>query len=86
MEGSEELDRRTRPVFVRSQADSVLLSDRVLANLLVSESHYAFKVSDYMAQVQRSLAVNHRKIVTDWMLEVCQESTLAPQVTASSRP
>ena len=86
MEGSEEVDRRTRPVFVRSQADSVLLSDRVLANLLVSESHYAFKVSDYMAQVQRSLAVNHRKIVTDWMLEVCQESNLAPQVTASSRP
>ena len=81
MDGSEELDRRTRPVFVRSQADSVLLSDRVLANLLVSESHYAFKVSDYMAQVQRSLAVNHRKIVTDWMLEVCQESNLAPQVT-----
>ena len=32
MDGSEELDRRTRPVFVRSQADSVLLSDRVLAN------------------------------------------------------
>jgi len=84
MEGSEEVDRRTRPVFVRSQADSVLLSDRVLANLLVSESHYAFKVSDYMAQVQRSLAVNHRKIVTDWMLEVCQESNLAPQVFLSS--
>ena len=73
-------EKLTRPVFVKSQADKVLLSDRVLHNLLVSECHYENKSSDYMKQIQQHIVISHRKIVTDWMLEVCQESNLASQV------
>jgi len=74
------------PMFVRSQPDPVLLSDiRVLHNLLVSESHHQRAVvRDYMAQVQQLITPNHRKIVTDWMLEVCQSEGLAPGVFLSS--
>ena len=74
------------PMFVRSQPDPVLLSDiRVLHNLLVSESHHQrLMVRDYMAQVQTLITPNHRKIVTDWMLEVCQSEDLAPGVFLSA--
>ena len=70
------------PMFVRSQPDPVLLSDiRVLHNLLVSESHHQrVRVRDYMAQVQQLITPNHRKIVTDWMLEVCEDQHFHPEV------
>ena len=60
------------PLFVRSEPDPALLSDlRVLDNLLVSEAHHERRrVRDYMLSVQDRLTPNHRKIVTDWMLEV----------------
>ena len=60
------------PLFVRSQPDPALLTDlRVLDNLLVSEAHHERRrVRDYMLSVQDRLTPNHRKIVTDWMLEV----------------
>ena len=82
METEEEMKTKTlsKPIFVKSQSDKVLLSERVLHNLLLSECHYDNKCSDYMTQVQKHILVNHRKIVTDWMLEVCQESHLASQV------
>ena len=37
-----------------------------------------------MQHVQEHLAPHHRKIVTDWMLEVCQEQKCFPQVFLSS--
>ena len=82
MEPEEEIRKKSlsKPTFVKSQSDKVLLSDRVLHNLLLSECNYDNKISDYMTQVQKHILVNHRKIVTDWMLEVCQESQLASQV------
>ena len=82
MEPEEEIKNKTlsKPIFLKSQSDRVLLSDRVLHNLLLSECHYNNKCSDYITQVQKHILVNHRKIVTDWMLEVCQESQLASQV------
>ena len=71
------------PLFVRSQPDPALLNDlRVLDNLLVSEAHHERRrVRDYMLSVQDRLTPNHRKIVTDWMLEVSySESKKSPLI------
>ena len=64
-----------RPPFVRSCSDRVLLSQRVLDNLLASEVQYKNQTGsgDYMSRVQVQILVHHRKIVTDWMLELCQD-------------
>ena len=74
------------PMFVRSHPDPALLTDtRVLHNLLVTESHHMrLRVRDYMAVVQDLITPHHRKIVTDWMLEVCQSEGLAPGVFLSA--
>ena len=64
-----------KPAFVRSCSDRVLLSQRVLDNLLASEVQYKNQTGsgDYMSRVQVQILVHHRKIVTDWMLELCQD-------------
>ena len=53
------------PIFVRSCLDNVLLGDRVLQNLLDSEEVY-FKLNS------PKLEKEEWKLVTEWMLEVCQ--------------
>ena len=79
---SERKVRKTK--FVNPSTDLVLLSGRVLDNLLVSEQLHDQLHGDYMEHVQECLAPHHRKIVTDWMLEVCQEEECPPQVFLSS--
>ena len=77
-------DAVKRPKFLPSLPDPVLHSTRVLHNLLLSECLYSSTISkDYMKEVQEYLAPHHRKIVTDWMLEVCQEQKCSPQVFLS---
>ena len=83
-ESLQNNNKYSRPGFVRSHLDDVLLGDRVLHNLLVSELHYKLRVGDYMRQIQETITPNHRKIVADWMLEVCQSESLAPSVFLSS--
>ena len=74
-------DEVKRPKFTPSTSDPVLHSPRVLHNLLLSECLTSLPMSkDYMKEVQEFLAPHHRKIVTDWMLEVCQEQKCSPQV------
>ena len=73
-----------RPHFTHSSPDPVLHSGRVLQNLLLQECLYCPLSPDYMEEVQEYLAPHHRKIVTDWMLEVCQEQKSYPQVFLSS--
>ena len=74
------------PMFVRSHPDPALLTDtRVLANLLVTESHHMrLRVRDYMAVVQELITPHHRKIVTDWMLEVCQVNEISNPCNAEN--
>ena len=67
-----------RPPFVRSCSDRVLLSSRVLANLLVAESESKAREVE-----GSSILAHHRKILTDWMLEVCQDHC-SPQVFLSA--
>merc|ERR1712088_218197 len=60
--------------------DKNLVKDqRVLENMLSSEEEH--RVLDYCGTgVQREVAPHMRKIVTDWMLEVCEDQQCQPQV------
>jgi len=56
-----------------AQKDPVLLlDDRVFQTMLKSELR-CLPLPDYMANVQPELTPNLRKIVVDWMWEVCEE-------------
>ena len=73
-----------KTIFVRSCHDLVLTEDRVLENLLVSEREYHSRAGDHMELVQQNMMKEHRKVLTDWMLEVCQVHRSSSQVFLSS--
>lgn len=59
---------------VKADHDSVILQDdRVLQNLLRNEERYLPCTADYFKYVQVEVKPHMRKIVADWMLDVCQE-------------
>ena len=65
--------------ITNAMVDPVLLKDsRVLANML----NYEISVSkiDYCSSLQTHIAPHMRKIVTDWMLEVCEDQQCQPEV------
>ena len=72
--------KRHQRLFVPAHRDRVLVRDhRVRENLLMAES--SKKVVDYCGTgVQREVAPHMRKIVTDWMMEVCEDQQCQPQV------
>merc|ERR1712083_1257207 len=64
---------------IESHVDSIMLSDnRVLENMLNAEIEIS--VEDYCARKESNLAPHMRKIVTDWMLEVCEDQQCKPEV------
>ncbi|KAK0182974.1 hypothetical protein PV327_001053 [Microctonus hyperodae] len=64
----------------RAYADPALLDDeRVLQNLLKTEERYA-PSSSYFECVQRDISPLMRKIVAEWMLEVCEEQRCQDEV------
>ena len=66
---------------VKAQIDPSLTEDkRVILNLLKSEQRYLPKYPDYFRTVQAEVKPHMRKIVSDWMLEVCQELGCPPEV------
>ena len=67
-------------IDVQPMVDKNLVKDqRVLENMLTSEMEH--KVIDYCGTgLQREVAPHMRKIVTDWMLEVCEDQQCQPQV------
>jgi len=66
---------------VNAQIDPTLVEDnRVLSNLIRNESRYLPKYPDYFRSVQVEVKPHMRKIVSDWMLEVCQEMNCPPEV------
>ena len=66
---------------VRSIKDSVLLKDhRILPNLLKYEDLSIPSIPDYMKNIQPELTPSMRKIVTEWMLQVCQECQCSADV------
>ena len=57
-------------IDVEPMLDKVILTDeRVLENMLNAEKEVT--VEDYCANKDSNLAPHMRKIVTDWMMEVC---------------
>jgi len=59
---------------VKADCDSIILrDDRVLQNLLRNEDRYLPLTPDYFKYVQVEIKPHMRKIVADWMLDVCQE-------------
>ncbi len=65
----------------QSYEDPVLIKDRrVLANILRRQSQEAEVKEDYFQTVQTELKPHMRKIVSDWMLEVCEEQRCQPEV------
>ncbi|KAG7255397.1 hypothetical protein CRUP_018592 [Coryphaenoides rupestris] len=58
--------------FRRASLDRTLLSDRVLRALLRAEDHY-LPATNYFKCVQKDIAPYMRRIVSTWMLEVCEE-------------
>ena len=72
------MESRTR-VCVEAHSDRVLATDlRVLENLLLSE--HAVKITDYCRLTQTTIKPHMRKIVTDWMLEVCEDQHCQSEV------
>ena len=66
-----------RLMEVQAYEDHVILQDnRVLENMLNDE--LAVTKQDYCSSVQSHIAPHMRKIVTDWMLEVCEFSQVVP--------
>ena len=63
----------------KASVDKVLINDtRVLENMLNEEKSNV--VRDYCGDVQTEIAAHMRKIVTDWMLEVCEDQQCQPEV------
>merc|ERR1711953_1476318 len=64
---------------VEAHNDRVLVNDmRVLDNLLLSEDN--LRITDYCRTTQTNIKPHMRKIVTDWMLEVCEERNSQSEV------
>ena len=64
-------------VAVAATADPVLIEDRVLSVMLGQEE---MRKVDYFSTVQPELRPHMRRIVTDWMLEVCKDREAGTEV------
>jgi len=68
-------------IEVKPMVDQILLNDhRVLNNMLKDEIMAECEITDYFNKVQTQLKPHMRKIVTDWMLEVCEDHQCQPEV------
>ncbi|XP_053546768.1 G1/S-specific cyclin-D1-like [Bombina bombina] len=64
---------------LRAQDDPVLLQSRVLWKLLAAEERYIPSAS-YFQCVQKEVHPHMRKMLTNWMLEVCEDQKCGEQV------
>ena len=64
-------------VAVAATTDPVLTEDRVLSVMLGQEE---MRKLDYFSTVQPELRPHMRRIVTDWMLEVCEDQEAGTEV------
>ena len=64
---------------VKSVLDKIILEDaRVIKNMIADEKHTVRL--DYCTNLQTEIKPHMRKIVVDWMLEVCEDQQCQPQV------
>ena len=79
LENDIDMDDLVINIEVPSMLDPALLTDsRVLENMLNDE--LTVTKQDYCSSVQSHIAPHMRKIVTDWMLEVCEDQQCQPEV------
>merc|ERR1712117_293318 len=65
--------------IIESHTDPVLVGDkRVLENILSKEEE--FHITDYCGNKDSKIAPHMRKIVTHWMMEVCEDQQCNPDV------
>ncbi|XP_075694921.1 G1/S-specific cyclin-D1-like [Rhinoderma darwinii] len=64
---------------LRAQVDPVLLQSRVLERLLTSQDRYMAS-STYFQCIQREIYPYMRKMLTSWMLEVCEDQRCGEEV------
>ncbi|XP_063291777.1 G1/S-specific cyclin-D2-like [Pelobates fuscus] len=64
---------------LRAQPDPVLLQDQVLINLLQAEHRYTPSAT-YFQCVQKEIRPYMRRMLTSWMLEVCEDQRCGEQV------
>ncbi|KAL3267414.1 hypothetical protein HHI36_011543 [Cryptolaemus montrouzieri] len=60
--------------------DPTLLQDRVLINLLKTEERYALVCTTTFSSVQTEVTRQMRKVVSEWMMEVCEEQKCQDEV------
>jgi len=65
-------------LFVAANKDETLMSEKVLNNILLDETPSCSE--DYFLAVQTSILPHMRKIVTDWMVEVCEDQQCHQEV------
>lgn len=58
------------PTVTKAEVDPALLEDRVFRNMMDTEDCY-ISDNNYFENVQKEIKPHMRKLVTDWMLEVC---------------
>ena len=64
---------------VKGEVDPVLLKDTRVVNNMLADEQDAGKV-DYCTEVQTEIKPHMRKIVVDWMVEVCEDAECQPHV------
>ncbi|XP_044748808.1 G1/S-specific cyclin-D2-like [Coccinella septempunctata] len=60
--------------------DPTLLEDRVLLNLLKTEDRYALVCTASFVTIQSEVTQQMRKVVSEWMMEVCEEQKCQEEV------
>merc|ERR1712050_53198 len=74
-----DFNNQVKMIDVPAEIDPVIAHDnRVLENMLNAENEVT--VEDYCGNKDSNLAPHMRKIVTDWMLEVCEDQQCKPEV------
>lgn len=67
------------PASLAAASDPVLLRRRVLDNLLRTEERYAV-TANYFGTVQTEITPHMRRLVAEWMLEVCEDQSCQEEV------
>lgn len=61
--------------------DPTFLDDRCLENLLKSEERHARQHSNYFATVQKDITPDMRRVVAEWIIDLCEEQNCQEEVS-----
>lgn len=80
--GSSNTATQQTPMEVRLNTavkDPTFLNDRCLENLLKSEERHA-RHTNYFSTVQKDITPDMRRVVAEWMIDVCEEQNCQEEV------